>query len=52
MIGAFLIKLAQIDKTGSVGQFFIPLGNLKIKDTFSIQQIDHVFCDFCTLTVR
>ena len=31
MIVTFLITQAQLEKTGSIGRVFIPLGNLKIK---------------------
>ena len=31
MIGAFLNKLTQFEKTGSIGKFSIPLENLVIK---------------------
>ena len=41
MTGAFLIKLTQLEKTGSIGKIFIPLGNLKIP--FSKLEIVNVF---------
>ena len=34
MIGQFLIKLTQFEKTGSKNKIFISLGNLKIKFHF------------------
>ena len=34
MIETFLMKLAQFAKTGSIGEFFIPLRNLKIQFHF------------------
>ena len=46
MTGAFLIKLTQLEKTGSIGKIFIPLGNLKIP--FSKLEIVHVFCTIYT----
>ena len=34
MIGAFLITGTQLEKTGSIGKVFIPLGSLKNKFHF------------------
>ena len=47
MIGTFLIKLTQFEKTGSIGKLFISLENLKIKFHFQ-NSISITF--FLTLT--
>ena len=52
MIGRFLIKLTLFEKTGSIGIFFISLGNLKKQIPFSMLEIDHVCFYFLTFAVR
>ena len=37
MMDTFLLKLTQIEKTGSVGKIFISLGNLIINSIFEIR---------------
>ena len=51
MIGPFLIKLAQFEKTRSIAIFFIPLGNLNIKTHFR-NELNQVFRDIYTFAVR
>ena len=45
MTGAFLIKLTQFEKTGSINELLIPVVSLKIH-SLSKLEVDHVFHDF------
>ena len=43
MIGAFLIKFTEFQKTGPLGKLFIPLGKNEKKNLFSKLEVDQVF---------
>ena len=45
MTGAFLIKLTQFEKTGSINELLIPVVSLKIH-SLSKLEVEHVFHDF------
>ena len=51
MIETFSIKSAQFEKNGSIGKFFIQLGNLK-QNPLSKLEFDKVFRDLYTFAVR
>ena len=44
----FLIKLTKFEKTGSIVEFFMPLGNLKI-EFHSKLEVAHVFFTFALM---
>ena len=46
MIDTLVIKTTQFEKTGSIDEFFISLGNLKkLNSTKKKQEVPHVFRD-------
>ena len=52
MMGTFLLKLTQFEKTRSIRKTFISLGNLIINFHFQNLEVDHVFHDLYTFAVR